>query len=155
MLWLHSCPDHRYNKLSRGSPSQQYGACCCSSDALTRRQQAVTQGDPQAPPSGVGAMSAQDSGCESPTRGGTRTRLPAPFRPAWTQQMLRLLTGMLGSRPWLRSASSLPHATTLLHPSSHPLPLLRAYLCAASSSPCTQCNTQHGRHFRGGGHQRL
>lgn len=72
--------------------------CCCSSDATKRQEQAAMQQAHRAPPLEVGPMCALGSGCVRPTTGRTRIRLPVQFKPAWTLQMLRLLTGMLDSK---------------------------------------------------------
>lgn len=119
--------------------TQGFGrACCCSSGATNRKQPIVMQGGLQVPLLEAAAMCNLGLGCVSQTIGETRTRSPAPSRPAWTQQMLRLLTEMPASMPLPRPAlpstvhmSSL-HLLTLAHPCVHPA-------CTGFSDRCQQC----------------
>lgn len=112
------------------------GASCCSSGAMNRRHPAAMQGGPQVPLLEAGAMCNLDLGCVSQTIGGTRTRLPAPSRPAWTQQMLRLLTEMPASMLSLWSA--LPSTLLPLHtPACNTWPTQGATLLCGT---CHACN---------------
>ena len=129
--------------------TQGFGLCiCCSSGAMNRKHPVVMQGAPLVLLLEVVAMCSLDSGCMSQTIGGTRTRLPAPSRPAWTQQMLRLLTEMPASMLLLRSAlpstvhMSSQHLLTLAHPCVQHTAYTGVSKSLSAALLCVTCNAK-------------